>query len=382
MCSERDKMKKVVEKKALEEKNRNLVIEILRIVAMIMIVCGHAILYGVGNYSDKMGCFWLKVIEYICKSGTDIFVIISGYFMLNSKFSIKKLLLTWLEVFFYSILLYLVMVILGDNNLSTISFLKALFPISFNQYWFICVYLYMYLCSPFLNLLLMRLHQKAYCMLLGLGWILMVIPASIPVISTFNTEAGNGILWFFMLYCTGGYFCKYPPKHKARTSFFVAGGLLCLSIILEVLVLHVSTWIGFDGKGVGRFSSFDSFPIYGAAVAIFCAFLQLSKKNIKSTRIKKFILFLSRSSFSVYLIHEHPNVRLVLWNTIQLSQYDGFALGGMLTLSIVGIYLGCVIIDKLTWNIIKNIFVKMRFDNIDCKIQKILVENDVIDASR
>ena len=179
------------------EKQRNIVIEILRIVAMLMIVCGHAFLYGVESYGDKIGCFLFKVLDYICNPGVNIFVIISGYFMINSKFSVKRLLLIWLQVFFYSVSLYLVMVISGSIDFSVIQFIKVLLPISFDRYWFIRVYLYMYMCSPFLNLLLMRLSKKNFLMLFALGWILMVIPASIPAITTFNAAGGE---WYTLVF--------------------------------------------------------------------------------------------------------------------------------------------------------------------------------------
>ena len=169
----------------------------------------------------------------------------------------------------------------------------------------------------------------------------MIIPASIPAISTFNPEAGNGVLWFIMLYCTGAYFRKYPPKYKISTSFLVASGLLCFSGIMGELISRVSIWAGFEGKGSARFSTFDSFPIYGAAVAIFCAFLQLAKRNIQSSKMKRLILFFSCSSFSAYLIHEHPSVRKVLWSAIKLFQYEGVDLLGLLIVSVVVIFCSC-----------------------------------------
>lgn len=119
--------------------------------------------------------------------------------MVRSKASIKRIITVWFQILFYSLSLYLLTTLSGLNSFSVIDFVKAVLPVSSNQYWFMRVYLYMLLCAPFLNVLLNHLNKQGHQLLISLGIILMVIPASIPGIATFNSEAGNGILWFFML---------------------------------------------------------------------------------------------------------------------------------------------------------------------------------------
>lgn len=120
----------------------------------------------------------------------------------------------WFQILFYSVSLYLLVTALEVNTFSFSGVIKAFFPISFNQYWFMRVYFYLILCAPFLNILLSSLNQKTHQYLILLGIILMVIPASISGIAKFNSDAGNGILWFIMLYFTGAYYAKYPPRFQ------------------------------------------------------------------------------------------------------------------------------------------------------------------------
>lgn len=156
----------------------------------------------------------ITAIETLSVPGTDIFVLISGYFLFRSKPSIKKNVTVWFQILFYSVSLYLLVTALEVNTFSFSGVIKAFFPISFNQYWFMRVYFYLILCAPFLNILLSSLNQKTHQYLILLGIILMVIPASISGIAKFNSDAGNGILWFIMLYFTGAYYAKYPPRFQ------------------------------------------------------------------------------------------------------------------------------------------------------------------------
>jgi surface polysaccharide O-acyltransferase-like enzyme len=149
--------------------------------------------------------FIVMFLRVICQPGTNIFVIISGYFLIESQFKIKKLLVLWTQVLFFSVSLFSILCALGYEQFSLKSLIESCLPCSFNQYWFIRVYLYMYMCVPFLNILLRNLNQKCHLSLIGLGVILMVIPASIPGISVFNDAGSNGVLWFFMLYAVNAF---------------------------------------------------------------------------------------------------------------------------------------------------------------------------------
>ena len=125
-------------------------------------------------------------LETFATPGTDIFVLISGYFLVKSKINVKKVIVVWLQILFYSVSLNLLMVAFGISKFSYVGLIKACFPIAFNQYWFMRVYFYLILCVPFLNKLISSLQKKEYEQLIFLGIVLMVIPASIPGIALFS----------------------------------------------------------------------------------------------------------------------------------------------------------------------------------------------------
>lgn len=347
------------------EKQRKIQIEIVRIIAMYMIVLGHAFTHGNATESIQAGRYLVTAIKTFYVPGTDIFVLISGYFMSRSKVSIKRIITMWLQILFYSLSLYLIITFLGFNTFSVIDLVKSILPVSFNQYWFMRVYLYMVLCAPFLNILLNNLNKQGHQYLIALGFMLMVIPASIPGITTFNSDAGNGILWFFMLYSTGAYFAKYPPQYKTRQYCLMAFFMFLVAFVSQILIARVSTLLGFGGMGESRFSTFDAFPIYIEACCILCAGIKLSQKPVSNAILKKVVLFFSSSTAGVYMLHEHPLVRNILWSKLDLGHHTvlyAFFISGL-------IFAVCAVIDHLTWKRILYFIKKIDVRRVDELLQ-------------
>ena len=128
-------------KKNNDISNRKSNIELLRIIAIIMIIAHHYCLYG--GWSKVSGLSINNaILDFLViggKIGVAIFVLISGYFGINSEFKIKKLINTVLQVLFYSILFGLLNIII-DGWVGWKAFIKICFPITFSVYWFIIVF--------------------------------------------------------------------------------------------------------------------------------------------------------------------------------------------------------------------------------------------------
>ena len=92
--------------------NRESNFELLRIISMILIVLHHYALHGglfqPNNLNEKVGLFILLG----GKIGVNVFVIISGYFLVNSKFRIKKLLQLIGQVYFYAIFIIISLILI------------------------------------------------------------------------------------------------------------------------------------------------------------------------------------------------------------------------------------------------------------------------------
>ena len=93
-----------MEKQNLErEEKRDSNIECLRTIAMLLIIAHHFSVHGKISFSTSAICinkFWLQFLQMGGKIGINIFILISGYFLINAqKIKISKILKLWLQIF-------------------------------------------------------------------------------------------------------------------------------------------------------------------------------------------------------------------------------------------------------------------------------------------
>lgn len=80
---------------SLNKNKRNSNLEFLRILSMVFIVSCHFAIVGFGDYNlviSNPNNYLIYFLDLFGKVGVDIFILISAYFMINSKFTLKKLL--------------------------------------------------------------------------------------------------------------------------------------------------------------------------------------------------------------------------------------------------------------------------------------------------
>ena len=164
-------------------KKRNIGLDGLRIISMIMIVFLHYLgkggLLDIENTSNLYHIIYY-FIEALSIIAVNCYVLISGYFLIKSKFKWKKVLQLWLETLFYSIFVYVIIVVLGLKEIDIKGIIKSLFPIITKEYWFINIYLVMYILSPFLNKLVNSMSKKEYQKLLIILIICFCIISILP----------------------------------------------------------------------------------------------------------------------------------------------------------------------------------------------------------
>lgn len=126
--------------------------------------------------------------------------------MCDKAFKFKKLFGLWFQVFFCSVLIYSILLFTKQIQFSVSDCIKAIMPISGNQYWFARVYLGLYILSPFLNILIHNLNKRQFqYLLLALTILFSLWGSFIPFATTLNPEGGNSIIWFCILYLFAAY---------------------------------------------------------------------------------------------------------------------------------------------------------------------------------
>lgn len=337
-------------KKITKERQSNL--EFLRIISMLLIVAHHYSIHGKFGFETTSITFnrlWVQFISVGGKLGVDVFILITGYFMLDAQFKWKKILNIWMQVCFYSILCFTAFHILNPSEFTITTFIKAVFPVIFSQYWFATSYIGLLLLAPFVNVVVNSMSRHQYVKLLS---VLFVIWSVIPTLTT--GSIGYSDLGFFLfLYLVAAYIRKYP--HNFTESFKFSRNasivLFVISIVMVVLMDILGLKYSVFGKYATYFSGANRIPTVLFAIALFNLF-----RNI-NLPYNKGINYLAGSMFGVYLLHDNKYVRLILWQ--QLFKSKQFALSSYLWIhSIIAItvtFIICIIIDIVRREVIEKV---------------------------
>lgn len=297
------------------KKVRNTSIELLRIIAMVMIIFHHFAVHGGFTFEEadvSISHFWYYFIQMGGKIGVNIFVMISGFFLVESKdkqvFNFKRILKFWGQVFFYSVLLTIIAWITSIGEVGIKELIKMMFPLTFGTWWFASTYFVLYLIHPFLNRFLHSINKQTYQKLLVL---LVIIWCIIPTFTTFNYQ-GNDLLWFITLYCITGYIKLFGLNPKFHTKHYFFLWLVCslLTYLTAVIFALLGTKLPIVASHATYFFGQEKITILLVSLSLFMIFasLEIKHSNVINT--------IASTTFGIYLIHDNEYIRMFLWRTI------------------------------------------------------------------
>lgn len=344
-------------------------IELLRIISMLFIVFSHYTVHnGIANPSLSIGFnrFFLEV-TILGNIGVILFVLISGYFLIDSdKFKLKKLLKIILQVWVYSSLIYIIFCISGLTDFSIKGLIKNIFPITFKQYWFATAYVVLYIFHPFINKFLKSLSKREYQLFLIIS--LTMFSIIVSCIGMGSDFYGNELIQFIMFYSIGGYLKKHKLFSKKRNSIILISSI-CILILSVISVDLLSVKFPSLGKYANHFYDRNSIVAIAFSVSLFNYFI--NKKSFNN----KFINLISSATFGVYLIHDNNYIRSFLWNDIFHNK--DYVSSNMILLHVlisVGlVFIVCVLIDLIRQKLIEKPLFKIldkKIDNAQAKIDE------------
>ena len=289
--------------------------ELLRLLAMMMVTMLHAL--GKGNCLQPMNrnlsvngwAAWGFETLSIC--AVNAFMLLSGYFMIHSKFRMKRLVELVLQTLFYSLVplaIYLCMGLLPKEELTIYHLLQYCLPIHMDVFWFITAYIVLYMLSPLICAGVNALEEKQLrtvilCMLVYE----CVFKSFVPVKLVTDTE-GYQFLWYLIMFLVGAYFrrfgCKVLTTSARGWLAYFAG---CFLIYAENFVVY---WI--NGR-TGRLNDllmfsyhYNQILVVLASIGLFTAFLHA--KSIEG-KAAKMICAISPYALGVYLFQENLQLR-------------------------------------------------------------------------
>lgn len=304
--------------------------------------------------------------------GDNLFIIISGYYMINSSFSLKKVMKLVLQVTFYSFSLTVLYFLLEGEGIPFITVIQSLVPfLSGKWYWFVVIYLEVYFASPIINYGIKGISKNHFRFLLFVfGFVFVVVPDIIHQFISVNEFGYSQLIWMIYIYCVGAYLRLYPItgryKESALAFLFTFLVIMITSKIALLCGLFTSTdMIGniaqsllsiLSGKGLNSLLPF--------IITVLTLYVFLNNK----IGYKRSINTIAQCVFGIYLIHDHTLLRNIIWTRLfRIPDIQNDLLFPVYCCLIVAvIFVGCIIIEKARMIIIEKPVMDIRFvKNID-----------------
>lgn len=325
----------------------------------------------------------VQVFYAIVSISNSLFIIISGYYAVNTKFNIKKVLKLWGKTLFYTLSFLIIYTIIGKTN----NLYENLFPVTSGQYWFITAYIALYLITPIISIVINKLTKNQFKYLLIL---LIIFYGIVNMIFNPNNLFYDSFGPVILIYLIGAYIRLHVTIKKEKQYYILKYLIINIIIVwLSIMVNYIYT--NFDLNRIltrmiylVRISlhSFSNLLLIFAVVLLFMKFKTI---EIKNNKINKLINFISPSIFSIYIIHENINNRWMWEEILNPIQYSNSLLLPFViiigTICVFIICLGIDIIRRGAYNLLKRIpiinkFINMinnKIDNINIKLNNYLL---------
>lgn len=319
-----------------QTKSRDARFELLRVIAMLLIVTCHISMYldqclgvhtprGLLTDATPISAMYHTVAD-AGQIGVAIFFIITGYFCCKSTFRFNRIINIAAHTWLYSAVITLIYlslycfklapataseVISSSDGINTI--LTTILPISHNAYWFITSYIMLLICTPIINNAIKRFSRTQLIICTSALLIISMI-GTLLVSDPLTRILPNSIIMYLM----GASIRLCGDKIKLSNVKII--GLILLGIILMILVNYIAalpnppivfkdilhSWLYTNGVQQIQW-------LIGAG--LFVLFMR-AKPMIHNNITAKLIRIAGASTFGVYLLHEHKFLLLSIYNNI------------------------------------------------------------------
>lgn len=357
------------------KKTRKSGLELLRIIAMIMIVASH--LSQRGNWSwlstdTGLTPNQLSMNIIICfgQVGVAIFFAITGYFLYNSKtYNLKRIFKILRPTWFYSLSFLIVafLISLPSANFSwPLNTLVAhsLFPITTKAYWFISAYVALYLLLPYLKIWLDNLGDKQLFSLLLLLAGFFIIPNLVSYISA-DISSLIFAIPAALFYAISGY-----TVHRCKNTVSQFNSLHLILISLSGIIVYIlssiaiyfaNTHLNYVNINNNILIDTMSLPCIITSIPLVILFSRFKFTN-------KLINYVASLVFGVYLIHSNDFFIEFVWqkqdllHTAAASNFSFLHFLIYFIATVILIFCGCAIVEAFRKSLIQ-LFLKIKTRN-------------------
>lgn len=326
--------------------SRNSSLELVRLLAIFMIVFYHLILFFVEPI-DPSPIY--KAVQIPVHIGVILFVLISGYFGIKPTFLGFFKIMCVVAVYYLPLRLWYV----NQMSMGGMVMLDSFHILSKTPYWFVRTYLCLYLISPMLNKCLKDISFRERMYYIFAFTVIAVYLGMMQ--SDITLIDGKNIANFILIYIIGNTIRAEQNRIVGLSNWCFWGGFFILNVVLMFL------YVFFYNTKVSSFVWNWSFPYYSPFLLV-CSvmfFIPFTRFSINSPAIN----YVAASVFSIYLIHHQPVVLEICIKPIAYYLYEMASMSEVICLVMMGFFaiiimLMSVLIDKILtplWKILAKI---------------------------
>lgn len=347
----------------MAEGKRNANIELLRIVAMAMVVVLHFLEYSgylpdaeMAETGSSLGSldYVAVFLESFCIVAVNAYILVSGYFGQESKWCLSKVVRFLCQIWFYTLLIPVVLYCMGVPILpqteGIYGLIKYILPISTSHYWFATCYFQLLLIMPLLGTAVRVVERRQFTMILGCLLFVFCGLKSLCPLELVTDHYGYDLIWFVCLYLTGAWLSGLEGQvfdlMKKKAGLLYGGS--CMVIAGIVLAFY---YITTQFPGAKYYFSvpwhYNYLFCLTGAIGFFFLFMNIT---VKEGKIAEGIRRVAGCSFGVYLFHEQIDIRGICFSFLKsrinpMQQEGFFGMMAELLICVMVIYAAGLCID-------------------------------------
>lgn len=322
-----------------DKKSRDSNMELLRLVAMLLVMVIHASYRALPSPTpDSIAAAPVSsLLQIITESfsvmAVNVFVMLSGWYGIRLRWN--RLAELFFQVLFFGILclgvLYAFTGVLPENAA------KSILMLGEKDYWFIKTYIALYLCSPVLNAFVEKATSKQMALLLAslftfqwaFGWVFE---------ATSWLKAGYSLPSFMCLYLLARYISLHRPRFSQHSPWRDLAVYIAVCSIVAAAFFFLKRY--FNLGGLLFFYNSPTTIVSATALLLFFSKLKLHSRVINWLAVSALAVYLTHSSSFVGRFYDQ---QILAWHeNVSRPQFilDAFIL-------IVCVFFGSILIDKL-----------------------------------
>lgn len=286
---------------SVKRKERESGIELLRIIAMLLIIFAH------GNYHLDVHCEGSAgeaeqiLLSLGASAGVSVFFLITGYFMEESAFSIYKLAAIWGGYLFYTGSCFVLNGL--HNGFHKVDMIQSFMPVASGANWFMSSYIILYAFLPFIKKSIgwFNRHRVHFTVFVGIGIFFFIVEGSVTAV---NENSSNFIFAVLIVYV--GAFIRHSELIRKidtiKFEVFVIFIYIC-SYVLSEYSPYMRGWV--RGHYTTRYGIFS----VTVAVSLVVVFSRVQFTN-------RLINLVASTLYGVYLIHDNYLIGPILMRRV------------------------------------------------------------------